>query len=115
MSLAEAKQDIERIRKAREEPTESSEEVEIFTCPIEGCSRTVVGSPGHLRNHVSQSSDMGHRFRSLNEELEIEFDEEEYHVIWDPGLSKDNEKERESIYELGDPWGPGTPERHTSV
>lgn len=111
MSLTDAKQDIERIRRVREKPVEPSEEseVEVFTCPIEGCNRTVIGSPGHLRNHVSQSSDIRHRFRTLNGELEIEFDEEAYHAEWGPGLSEDDDEERESIYEPGDPWGPGIP------
>lgn len=111
MSLANAKQDIEQIRRVREEPAEPSEEseTETFTCPIEGCNRTVIGSPGHLRNHVSQSSDIGHQFRTLNENLEIEFNEGKYHASWGPGLSKDDEEDRESIYEPGDPWGPGIP------
>jgi len=104
---SEAKQELKRIRQAREEM--DSTEMETFTCPIEGCNRTVIGSSGHLRNHVSQSSDIRHRFRSLNEDLEIEFDEEAYHAGWGPGLLKDSEEEQESIYELGDPWGPGVP------
>lgn len=73
MSLADAKQDIERIRRAREEPAEPSEEseIEIFTCPIEGCNRTVVGEPANLRHHVQHSGEPSHRFRTLNEDLEI--------------------------------------------
>jgi len=88
MSLADAKQDIERIRRAREEPAESSEEseVEIFTCPIEGCNRTVVGEPANLRHHVQHSGEQSHRFRTLNEDLEIV-------VHWDRM-----------------DWGPGVPE-----
>ena len=86
MSLAEAKQDIERIRKAREEPEESSEEseVEIFTCPIEGCSRTVVGEPANLRHHVQHSGEQSHQFRTLNENLEIVIQWEQ--MDWGPGV-----------------------------
>lgn len=88
MSMAELKRDIERIRQAREGPTEPSEKskVEIFTCPIEGCNRTVVGEPANLRHHVQQSCDSAHRYRTLTEDLEIL-------VYWDRM-----------------DWGPGVPE-----
>lgn len=84
-----AKQDLERIRQARDgdadDVRDETEPAETFTCPIEGCSRTVVGSAKHLRSHVRQAGDDTHRFRTLNEELELEFDEEAYHAAWGPG------------------------------
>ncbi|MFC7194021.1 hypothetical protein ACFQL4_04105 [Halosimplex aquaticum] len=41
---SEAKQDLERIRKARDGEVDSTDSPETFTCPIEGCSRIVIGS-----------------------------------------------------------------------
>lgn len=70
MSRSEPSRDLERIREARD-AGESSETVETYTCPIDGCSRTVIGEPANLRHHVKQSKDDAHRFRTLNEDLEI--------------------------------------------
>lgn len=84
MSTIDARKDLERIRQAQESEEPSTETAETFTCPIEGCNRTVVGSPKHLRSHVRQAGDDAHRFRTLNEELELEFDEEAYHARWGP-------------------------------
>lgn len=109
MSLSEARQDLKRIQQVRDRQA-STEIAETFICPIEGCNRTVIGSPGHLRNHVRQTEDASHRFKSLNEELEIEFDDEAYHAHWGPGLRGEERDEDGSIYEPGDPWGPGVPE-----
>lgn len=72
MSTIDARQELERIRTARDDGEPSTEPAETFTCPIDGCSRTVVGSPKHLRSHVRQAGDAAHRFRTLNEKLEIE-------------------------------------------
>lgn len=43
----------------------------VFACPIKGCSRIVIDNPGDLRNHVAQESDDAHRYRTLNEDLEV--------------------------------------------
>ncbi|MDS0280927.1 hypothetical protein [Haloarcula onubensis] len=110
MDAPEAKQDLERIRKAREGSDETTDSPETFTCPIEGCSRTVIGSPDALRSHVRQSGKESHRHRSLNDALKIEFDEEGYHAEWGPQLPEDGDGRRESIYEPDDLWGPGVPE-----
>lgn len=105
----EAKQDLERIRKAREGSDETTESPETFTCPIEGCSRTVIGSPDALRSHVRQSGEGSHRHRTLDADLEIEFDEEAYHATWGPGLREGSE-EPDSIYAgYEGEWGPGAP------
>jgi len=110
MSKTNPSEHLERIRQARDSEESSTETAETFTCPIDGCNRTVIGSPGHLRNHVSQSSDIGHRHRTLNDSLEIEFDEEAYHAEWGPGISEDDDERRESIYDgYEGVWGPGAP------
>lgn len=83
MNSPEPSEHIEQIRDTRDDRSES--EVQIFVCPIEDCSRTTVGSPRDLRSHVRQAGDDAHRFRTLNEELAIEFDEEAYHDSWGPG------------------------------
>jgi len=108
--VPEAKQDLERIRKAREGGDETTDSPETFTCPIEGCSRTVIGSPDALRSHVRQSGEESHRHRRLNDALKIEFDEEGYHAEWGPQLPEDGAERRESIYEPDDLWRPGVPE-----
>lgn len=108
--VPEAKQDLERIRKAREGSDESTDSPDTFTCPIEGCSRTVIGSPDALRSHVRQSGEESHRHRRLDDALKIEFDEEAYHAEWGPQLPEDGDERRESIYEPDDLWGPGVPE-----
>lgn len=108
MSKLNPSEHLERIRQARDSEEPSTETVDIFTCPIDGCSRTVIGAPGHLRNHVQQTEDAYNRFKLLNEELEIEFDEEAYHAGWGPGHKETEERDENwSIYHPGDPWGPG--------
>ncbi|THE64098.1 hypothetical protein D8Y22_14375 [Salinadaptatus halalkaliphilus] len=80
----EARRDLERIREAREGREDQGEEPEVLVCPIDGCDRTVIDSPANLRHHVKQSKDDAHRFRTLNEDLEIEVDEEAYYSQWGP-------------------------------
>jgi len=112
MNANDPAEDIERIRRAREGDSESSDEseVEIYVCPIEDCSRTVIGDRTHLMNHVRQSDEESHRHRRLNDALKIEFDEEAYHAEWGPQLPEDGDEGRESIYEPDDLWRPGVPE-----
>lgn len=105
MSRPEPADDIDRIRQARNDRSEPEETPEVYRCPIDGCSRTVIGDPSDLRHHVRQSEAEGHRHRSLDAELEIEFDEASYHAMFGPGVSS----RLASIYDPGDPWGPGVP------
>lgn len=110
MDTSEAKQDLERIREAREGSEEMTDAPETFTCPIEGCTRMVIGSPDALRSHVRQSGEESHRHRALNSALKIEFDEGAYHAEWGPGLPEDGDDRRESIYDdYRGEWGPGAP------
>lgn len=89
MSTPDPADDVDRIRQARDDRAE--DEPEVFVCPVDGCSRTVIGNPGDLRNHVRQAEDDAHRHRSMNEDLEVEFDEESYHAMWGPG-DRDDQK-----------------------
>jgi hypothetical protein len=114
MNASDPAEDIERIRRTREGKSESSDEseVEIYVCPIEDCSRTVIGDRTHLMNHVRQAGDDAHDGLELNTDLEIveqSEPEDDYHSQWGPGLREDSD-EQESIYVgyEGD-WGPGAP------
>lgn len=70
--MTEAKRDLQRIREARDgDGLSQGAEVELYTCPIDGCSRTVVGEKANLRHHVKQSKDDAHRYRTLNQELQV--------------------------------------------
>lgn len=113
MSTTESRDKLEQIRRVRAGGEEQTETPELFSCPIEGCSRTVVGEPNHLRNHVRQSGDEAHRNKRLSEDLEIERAWEE--MDWGFGIPAFDIapalRERESVYEAGDPWGPSTPQR----
>jgi|GEM_PF-2614832 len=105
-----ARQDINRIRQARAGDNGSTDSPEVHTCPIDGCSRTVIGESGHLMNHVQQSSDDAHRYQTLTENLEVEFNEEAYHNDWGPGIREPELDETQSIYDDYDGlWGPGIP------
>lgn len=89
MSKTNPSDDLERIRQVRNGQDKPTETADIFTCPIDGCSRTVIGSPEHLRSHAAQAEDDAHRFMTLNADLELEFDEETYHSAWGPGQRSD--------------------------
>lgn len=71
MDIPEAKQDPEQNRQAREGDDDSTDNLNVYRCPIEGCSRTVLDNPGDLRNHVTQSNDHNHRQRTLDEDLQV--------------------------------------------
>lgn len=71
MSLSDPSDDLDRIRSAREGDDDSSNGPEIYRCPVEGCSRIVVGDRVSLFSHVAQSSDDDHSGLELNDELEI--------------------------------------------
>lgn len=105
MGITETHNKLEQIRNVRRGSENTSDDVEIYVCPIDGCGRTVVGDPGHLRNHVSQSIDNDHRGLTLDSNLEIV-------VSWGPGVRDDPEPDGEwSIYDnITDLWGPGVPE-----
>lgn len=87
MSKTDPSDDIDRTRRARDDRTEPDEAPELYRCPIDGCSRTIIGNPGDLRNHVRQSEVPSHQHRTLTDDLEIELDEESYHSMWGPGVS----------------------------
>ncbi|MDG5821925.1 hypothetical protein [Natronococcus sp. A-GB7] len=72
MSTTSPKQDLDRIRKVRDRKGDSSEEiqVEVLTCPIKDCSRTIIDDPRDLRSHVREAGG-DHEGLSLNENLEI--------------------------------------------
>lgn len=111
MSKTESRNKLKQIRQAREDDDGSTDGLKVYTCPIEGCSRTVLGDPGHLMNHVSQSSDDIHQYRTLNEDLEIVVHWEE--MDWGPGTpafdSPPSTDGTESVDEHDDRWGPGVP------
>ncbi|USZ69406.1 hypothetical protein NGM10_06635 [Halorussus salilacus] len=111
MSKTESRDKLKQIRKVRDGDDGSTDGPEVYTCPIDGCSRTVVGEPGHLRNHVSQASDDAHRHRTLTEDLEIEVHWEE--MDWGFGVpafdSPPSIDEMESADGHDDSWGPGAP------
>lgn len=81
---------FERIERAQNH--EPSETPPILECPVEGCSRVVVGRASDLRHHVRQASDPLHHRLQLSEDLELE---------WRDG--------HESVYQPDDPWRPGPP------
>ncbi|SFS65936.1 hypothetical protein [Halostagnicola kamekurae] len=109
MSETENQDKLERIRKAREGEENSTDPPDTFTCPIEGCSRTVIGSPDALRSHVRQSGEESHRHRTLDSALKTELDEVAYHAEWGPGLREGSE-EPDSIYaDYEGDWVPGAP------
>lgn len=128
MSTTEVQRDLKRIRRLREGTNSDSitPEVEIFTCPVEGCFRTVVGNPGDLKNHVSQVGDDAHEGLRLNDDLELVevtgssvndftgrgYDVEEYTSTWGPGIRGDEPREDDwSMYDdYEGTWGPGVPE-----
>lgn len=96
------------------EPSEE-QEIKILVCPVEECSRTVVDDPAGLIHHVRESRDDGHRFKRLTEDLELVTDREGYHRMWGPRLREDEGRGEDwSIYEDGDPWGPGFPKTEVS-
>lgn len=77
--------DLAKIRRARDESTEEPEDApDILTCPIEGCSRTIIDDPGALRNHVTQESDEAHRHRTLDDDLEVVVQWEAMDWGWGP-------------------------------
>lgn len=86
MSTRDAKRDLARIRRAREQTAESnnvSDEPNVYRCPIDGCSRTIIADPTDLRSHVRNAGDDDHRFRTLSEDLEIVVHWEQ--MNWGPG------------------------------
>lgn len=111
----EAKRDLERVREARDgDGSSQGAEVELYTCPIDGCSRTVVGELANLRHHVRQTTDEAHDGLALNGDLEVvelndeseetesdsdsdslvtpDIDEEAYHSQWGPGNHTESNK-----------------------
>lgn len=100
MSSTESRDKLERIRQAREGDNASSDGPEIFTCPVEGCTRTVVGNPTALRSHVHQSNDADHRGLKLDSSLELV---ERYKIESD--LREQYVEEGKSQEELAEEWG----------
>lgn len=95
----DAQDDLAKFRRARDGSTEESKDSpEIFTCPIEGCSRTIIDDSGALRNHVTQETDDTHAGIELDDDLNpVE-------------IGDRSNEDHDSIYDPGDPWGPGVPE-----
>jgi len=79
--VQESRDELERIRQVRDGESSGESETEILVCPVEGCSRTVVGEPANLIHHVRQSGDDSHRFKRLTEDLEVVINREEYHAM----------------------------------
>ena len=106
MSKTESNDKLEQIRQARDGNDSSTDGPEVYTCPVEGCSRTVLGNRGHLRNHVSQASDDAHRHRTLTEDLEVVVHWEE--MDWSFGVpafdSAPTVEERELVYDQDVSW-----------
>jgi hypothetical protein len=96
----EAKEDLERIRQAREGDDDSSDGPEIFTCPVEGCTRTVVGNLTALQSHVCQSNDDAHKGLRLDESLNLV---KRYRIEDD--LREEYVEKEKSQQEIADDWG----------
>lgn len=89
MSETNPADDINRIRRAREQKTDSNDggdNPEVFVCPVKGCSRAIIDDPSSLRSHVRQAVDDAHRHRTLTEDLEIEVHWSR--MEWEPGAPK---------------------------
>lgn len=89
MSTIDAKRDLERLRRAREQKTDSNDRgdgPDVYRCPVEGCSRTVIDTPHDLQSHVRQAGDELHRHKRLTENLTIETAWEQ--MDWGPGAPK---------------------------
>lgn len=93
MGHSESREVFDRINRAKNSKSESSDSPDnaVWVCPIEGCSRTIINDPSSLRSHVRQAGDDAHRFRTLNEDLNIEVNEEQYHSEWGPGVREGRE------------------------
>lgn len=91
-----------RIRRGGDVDRESIDSPEAYTCPVEGCNRTVLGKPGHLRNHVRQSTDDAHRGLTLTPSLELQ---ERYKIESD--LREQYVEKQKTQQEIADEWGVG--------
>ncbi|ELZ06793.1 hypothetical protein [Natrialba aegyptia] len=84
MSSPDPADDLERIRQAREgDDSSDGLDVEVFICPVQGCSRTIIGDSANLRHHVRQESDDDHAGFELTEDLELVKRWEQ--MEWGPG------------------------------
>lgn len=108
--LSETSNDSDERESKKTDSNDRGDGPVVYRCPINGCNRTTIDDPSGLRSHVRQAGDDAHRFRTLNEELEFEFDEEAYHSTWGPGPRDAELGSQDSIYEPDDPWGPGIPQ-----
>lgn len=86
---SESHDKLERIRRARNGADSPTDGPEVYTCPVEECGRAVIDNPGDLRSHVRQSNDDIHRYKTLNDDLEIEMAWDQ--MSWDPGLAPKSE------------------------
>lgn len=110
MSTTEARQDLDRIRRARAGNDGPTDGPEILVCPIDGCNRTIINDVAGLRSHVRESVDDDHRFKILNEDLQVEIDETAYHSAWEPGGRDEyDDSGIRSAYDPEDVWRPGVP------
>jgi|GEM_PF-3240438 len=100
MSSTENRDKLERIRRAKNGEEDIGAAPEIFTCPVEGCSRVVIDNPGDLRNHVRQEVDGAHRGLRLNPALELV---ERYKIESD--LREQYVEKEKSQQEIADEWG----------
>lgn len=100
MSDSDSRDKLERIRQARDGDDRSTDGPEVYQCPIDECSRTVIGNAGDLRNHVSQSRDDLHCGLKLSESLELV---ERYTVEDD--LRDQYEEKQKSQSEIAEDWG----------
>ena len=98
MNGTESRDELKRIRSAREGIEESSSR-DIFGCPINGCEKVFL-EEGALRNHVSQSDDETHRGLTLDDELASI---EKYKL--EDLLREQYLKQGKTLKELEEEWG----------
>lgn len=89
MSQTNPADDLARIRRAREETTDSADNGDnpaVYRCPIDDCSRTIIADTSDLRSHVRNAGDDDHRYRTLSEDMEVVVQWEQ--MDWGPGAPR---------------------------
>lgn len=69
MSKSESHDKLDQIRRARSGDQTESDSAEVLTCPL--CDQPML-SEGSLRNHVANSNDADHQYRTLDGDLKVE-------------------------------------------
>ncbi|MFC4438267.1 MULTISPECIES: hypothetical protein [Natrialbaceae] len=114
----EAREDLERIRQAKNGEADTNDGPEIYTCPVSNCSRVIIDDPSNLRHHVRQLSDDDHAGLELTEDLDIvecsetaeSRDETESSNEENDSLATEQESSEQPLSEQAylATWGPGT-------